>query len=60
MSKGYYNNEGLWVAPFEQYREEEQLRVALMALHEGLELTAQDREFLIEHDYDPDTGEYNE
>ena len=59
MSKGFYNEAGMWVAAWEEHQIEVRINATLMALHEGWVIIQSDREFLIEHGYDPDTGEYN-
>ena len=60
MSKGFMNDDGLWVAPYEQHQEEQALDSLIRAAKNGQWLTNERREFRIIHGYDPDTGEYNE
>ena len=62
MSKGYYNADNLWVAAYEQHQEEVRLNELLHDINAGMasSFAQVTREFLIEHGYNPDTGEYNE
>ena len=60
MATGYYDEDGLWIAAFEEARFEEQLADILTSLATGFELMRHEREFLVLAGYDPDTGEYNE
>ena len=69
MTAGYYDEDHLWVAPYEAHQDEERLENLLrrfsqpirdghfVTIDNGSIMNDDDREFLIEHGYDPDTGE---
>ena len=66
MTAGYYDEDHLWIAPYEAHQDEERLEKLLAFLSRPIAdyigdptevLSKDDREFLIEHGYDPDTGE---
>ena len=61
MSKGYFNEDGLWVTAYKQHQEELLIDDMLLKLKDGYRILDQPhRELLIQNGYDPDTGEYNE
>ena len=58
MAKGKYSETGLWIAPYEQNQEEQNLQALIFAISRDHKLSQYEREYLIERGYDPDTGEY--
>lgn len=56
MTTGYYNEDSIWVAPYEAHQEEERLNSLIFQVQQELLLNTTDRKFMIEHGYNPDTG----